>query len=263
MKISVITVCYNSIATLQDTLESILRQTYPDLESIVVDGASKDGTVELIEKYSHQLSGRMKWISEPDKGIYDAMNKGIGMATGEVIGFLNADDYYRDEAVLEDIARAFAPPHKTDAVHGNLHYINEAKEIVRTWRGTEYRPGAFRRGWSPAHPTFYCKKDCFTRYGVFDPSISSAADFELMLRFIEKNRISTTYIDRDMVFMRTGGSSTAGLRAILRNTRQNKQAFRKNGLPYPWHYGISRILYKTLSLKKPLLYFDGKGRTEH
>lgn len=185
MKISVITVCYNSIATLHDTLESILRQTYPDVESIVVDGASKDGTVELIEKYSHQFSGRMKWISEPDKGIYDAMNKGIGMATGDVIGFLNADDYYQDENVLETIAEAFAR-HGTDAVHGNLHYINGAREIVRTWRGTEYTPGSFQRGWNPAHPTFYCKKDCFTRYGGFNPAIGSAADFELMLRFIEK-----------------------------------------------------------------------------
>lgn len=190
MKISVITVCYNSIATLQDTLESILRQTYPDVESIVVDGASKDGTVELIEKYSHQFSGRMKWLSEPDKGIYDAMNKGIGMATGDVIGFLNADDYYQDENVLKAIARAFAW-HGTDAVHGNLHYINGVRDTVRTWRGTEYNPGSFQRGWSPAHPTFYCKKGCFIRYGGFDPSIGSAADFELMLRFIEKNRIST------------------------------------------------------------------------
>ena len=207
MKISVITVCYNSIATLQDTLESILRQTYPDMESIVVDGASKDGTVELIEKYSHQFSGRMKWLSEPDKGIYDAMNKGISMATGDIIGFLNADDYYQDGGVLETIAEAFAR-HGADAVHGNLHYINGAREIVRTWRGTEYRPGSFQRGWCPAHPTFYCKRDCFTRYGGFDPAIGSAADFELMLRFIEKNHISTAYIDRDMVFMRTGGSST-------------------------------------------------------
>ncbi|MCC8125644.1 MAG: glycosyltransferase, partial [Akkermansia sp.] len=226
IKISVITVSYNSIATLQDTLESILRQTYPDVESIVVDGVSKDGTVELIEKYSHQFSGRMKWLSEPDKGIYDAMNKGIGMATGDVIGFLNADDYYQDENVLEAIAEAFAR-HGKEAIHGNLHYINGAREIVRTWRGTEYTPGSFQRGWNPAHPTFYCKKDCFTRYGGFDPAIDSAADFELMMRFIEKNRISTAYMDRDMVFIRTGVSITAGLRAILRNTRQNKQAFKK------------------------------------
>lgn len=127
----------------------------------------------------------MKWLSEPDKGIYDAMNKGISMATGDIIGFLNADDYYQDGGVLETIAEAFAR-HGADAVHGNLHYINGAREIVRTWRGTEYRPGSFQRGWCPAHPTFYCKRDCFTRYGGFDPAIGSAADFELMLRFIEK-----------------------------------------------------------------------------
>ena len=181
------------------------------------------------------------------------MNEGIGMATGDVIGFLNADDYYQDENVLKAIARAFAW-HGTDAVHGNLHYINGVRDTVRTWRGTEYSPGSFQRGWSPAHPTFYCKKGCFIRYGGFDPSIGSAADFELMLRFIEKNRISTTYIDRDMVFMRTGGSSTSGLRAILRNTRQNKQAFRKNGIPYPWHYGVTRLLAKAGSMRNPILY---------
>lgn len=129
MKISVITVCYNSIATLQDTLESILRQTYPDMESIVVDGASKDGTVELIEKYSHQFSGRMKWLSEPDKGIYDAMNKGISMATGDIIGFLNADDYYQDGGVLETIAEAFAR-HGADA---------------RTWQSALHQRGKGNR----------------------------------------------------------------------------------------------------------------------
>ncbi|MFR4315042.1 MAG: glycosyltransferase, partial [Akkermansia sp.] len=111
------------------------------------------------------------------------------------------------------------------------------------------------RGWCPAHPTFYCKKDCFTRYGGFDPSIGSAADFELMLRFIEKNRVSTAYIDRNMVFMRTGGSSTAGLRAILRNTRQNRQAFRKNSLPCPWHYGVTRLLSKAGTTGNPVRYF--------
>lgn len=152
------------------------------------------------------------------------------------------------------IAGAFAQ-HGTDAVHGNLHYINAARKVVRTWRGTDYKPGSFQRGWCPAHPTFYCKKDCFTRYGGFDPSIGSAADFELMLRFIEKNRVSTAYIDRNMVFMRTGGSSTAGLRAILRNTRQNRQAFRKNSLPCPWHYGVTRLLSKAGTTGNPVRYF--------
>lgn len=119
---------------------------------------------------------RMKWVSEPDEGIYDAMNKGILMATGDVVGFLNGDDYYQDNRVLEDIARAFSE-NGTDAVHGNLSYINSERKVVRTWQGSPYRPGAFQRGWNPAHPTFYCTRECFERYGLFDPSIGSAADF--------------------------------------------------------------------------------------
>lgn len=254
MKITVVTVCYHSAATLRDTLESVLAQSWEDYEYIVVDGGSTDGTRDILQSFEARFHGRLKWVSEPDNGIYDAMNKGVRMSSGDVIGFLNADDYYQDNRVLEAIAAAFAQ-HGTDAVHGNLHYINGAQKVVRTWRGTAYLPGAFQRGWCPAHPTFYCKTDCFTRYGGFDPSIGSAADFELMLRFIEKNRISTAYIDRDMVFMRTGGSSTAGLRAILRNTRQNRQAFRKNSLPCPWHYGVTRLLSKAGTTNNPIRYF--------
>ncbi len=254
MKITVITVCRNSAATLQDTLESVLAQSWTGYEFLVVDGGSTDGTLEMLQDVEGRFHGRLKWISEPDNGIYDAMNKGVRMSSGDVVGFLNADDYYQDNGVLETIAGAFAQ-HGTDAVHGNLHYINAARKVVRTWRGTDYKPGSFQRGWCPAHPTFYCKKDCFTRYGGFDPSIGSAADFELMLRFIEKNRVSTAYIDRNMVFMRTGGSSTAGLRAILRNTRQNRQAFRKNSLPCPWHYGVTRLLSKAGTTGNPVRYF--------
>lgn len=255
MKISVITVCYNSIATLQDTLESVLKQTYPDVEYIVVDGASNDGTVGVIEKYTDQFSDRMKWISEPDKGIYDAMNKGIGMATGDVIGFLNADDYYQDNRVLEDIAQAFLT-HQTDAVHGNLSFISLQRSITRVWKGSPYAPKAFQKGWNPAHPTFYCRRKCFELYGIFDPSIGSAADFELMLRFIEKHRIITHYMNRFMVYMRTGGASTTGFGAVFRNTTQNKRAFASNGIPCPWHYGVTRILRKIVSLKNPLKYFQ-------
>lgn len=253
MKITVVTVCRNSAATLRDTLESVLEQSWTGYEYLVIDGGSSDGTRDMLQGFEERFQGRLNWISEPDNGIYDAMNKGVRMSSGDVIGFLNADDYYRDNGVLESLAGAFSR-HGTDAVHGNLHYINGDRNIVRSWRGTDYKPGAFQRGWCPAHPTFYCKKDCFTRYGGFDPSIGSAADFELMLRFIEKHRISTAYIDRDMVFMRTGGSSTAGLRAIWRNTRQNKQAFRKNSLPYPWHYGATRLLAKAASTRNPIHY---------
>lgn len=244
MKISIITACFNSAATLLDTLESVRSQSYGDYELIVVDGGSTDGTVAMLADYEKHFGGRMRWISEPDKGIYDAMNKGIAMATGDVIGFLNSDDYYFDNDVLKDIVAEFVAHPVADAVHGDLLFINAKRKVVRTWRGSDYRPGAFQRGWMPAHPTFYCKRACYSAFGSFLPEIGSAADFEIMLRFIEKHRISTTYIPRHFIYMRTGGSSTSGIRAILRNTRQNLAAFRQNNIPCPWHYAISRFTAK-------------------
>ena len=142
MKISIITVCFNNASTLRDTMRSVLGQTHPDMEYIVVDGASTDGTVSILREMEPLFRSRMKWVSEPDEGIYDAMNKGILMATGDVVGFLNGDDYYQDNRVLEDIARAFSE-NGTDAVHGNLSYINSERKVVRTWQGSPYRPGAF------------------------------------------------------------------------------------------------------------------------
>lgn len=243
-KISIITVCYKSVSTLRDTLESVLTQAYSNYEYIVVDGNSKDGTTDLLRDYESRYEGRLRWISEPDHGIYDAMNKGIRMAAGDVIGFLNADDYYHDEQVLSDIAAAFDDSDSPDAVHGSLSFINASRRVVRRWKGTPYAPGAFQRGWMPAHPTFYCKRECFERYGSFEPSIGSAADFELMLRFVEKHRISLRCLSREFIYMRTGGSSTSGFRAVLRNTRQNQEAFRRNGIPCPWHYPFTRLLGK-------------------
>lgn len=254
MKISVITVCYNSVNTLQDTLESVLGQTYDDMEHIIVDGNSSDGTVELIRRYEIRYQGKLRWISEADGGIYGAMNKGIALAKGDVIGFLNADDYYQDNQVLADIADALSD-NLIDAVFANLAYINEEREVVRTWKGSPYVSGAFQKGWNPAHPTFYCRKSIFDKMGIFDTSISSAADFELMLRFIEKERISTKYLNRNMVYMRIGGSSTLGLHSILRNTKQNMQAFSQNGLHCPFHYPVSRIIGKFFTIKSFIKYF--------
>ncbi len=248
MKISVITVCFNSAVTLRDTLESVLKQSCTDYELIVVDGGSTDSTLELLREYEPKFEGRMSWFSDADKGIYDAMNKGIAMARGEIIGFLNSDDYYYDEHVIRDIVSAFENNPSSDAIHGNLQYINTQGKICRIWQGKDYRPGAFQKGWMPAHPTFYCKRFCFTQFGNFDLSIGSAADFELMLRFIEKHRITTNYINRFFIYMRTGGSSTSGIRAVLRNTRQNQQAFRKNGILIPWYYPLSRFKSKISQL---------------
>ena len=252
MKISIITACFNSAATLLDTLESVRSQSYPDYELIVIDGGSTDGTVAMLADYEKHFGGRMKWISEKDGGIYYAMNKGIAMATGDVIGFLNSDDYYFDNEVLQDIANAFGSHPATDAIHGDLLFINANRKVVRRWKGKEYAPGAFQRGWMPAHPTFYCRRSCYEQFGVFAPEIGSAADFEIMLRYIEKHRISTTYIPRNFIYMRTGGSSTSGIRAILRNTKQNILAFNLNNIDYPWHYGVSRFLPKVANILQVL-----------
>lgn len=248
MKISIITACFNSAATLPDTLESVLSQCYTNYELIVVDGASTDGTVDILKDYEGRFGGRMRWISERDGGIYYAMNKGIAMATGDVIGFLNSDDYYFDNEVLQDIAAAFETASGSDAIHGDLLFINANRKVVRRWKGRGYVPGAFQRGWMPAHPSFYCRRSCYEQFGSFAPEIGSAADFEIMLRFIEKHHISTTYISRHFVYMRTGGSSTAGIRAILRNTKQNIEAFKRNGIAYPWHYSVSRFIIKIKSM---------------
>lgn len=244
MKISIITACFNSAATLLDTLESVRSQSYGNYELIVVDGGSTDGTVAMLADYEKHFGGRMRWISEPDDGIYYAMNKGIDMATGDVIGFLNSDDYYFDHDVLKDIAEAFVAQPAADAIHGDLLFINAKRKVVRTWSGSDYTLGAFQRGWMPAHPTFYCKRECYAAFGSFLPEIGSAADFEIMLRFIEKHHIRTRHIKRHFIYMRTGGSSTSGIRAILRNTRQNLAAFRLNNIHCPWHYAISRFTAK-------------------
>ena len=249
MKISIITVCFNSAATLLDTLESVRSQSYGDYELIVVDGGSSDGTVAMLADYEKHFGGRMRWLSEPDKGIYDAMNKGIAMSTGDVIGFLNSDDYYFDNEVLHDIATAFKQNPDIDAVHGNLDFINEKREVVRIWRGSPYRPRIFNTGWAPAHPTFYCRRNCFERFGGFDISLTCSADFELMLRFIEKNKITTLFLDHNFIKMRVGGESTSGISSLLRSRYQLKQAFRKNQLSYPFLYYLRRTITKITTLR--------------
>lgn len=256
MKLSLITVTYNSSITLRDTFQSVLNQTYPDIEYIIVDGASKDNTVSIIKEYESKFQERMKWISEPDKGLYDAMNKGIRMATGDVVGILNSDDLFMDNRVLEDIAKAFDA--STDAVFGNLYFVNQedVNQIVRVWKGSPYK--SFKSGWHPAHPTFYVRRGAYEKYGVFDTSFNVSADFELMLRLIEKHGIRTKYLDRYMVRMRMGGESTKSIKNIIKGNRNIMQAFHKNGISVSPLYPVYRLLPKVidrimymLRLRKP------------
>ncbi len=246
MKISIITVSYNSENTLSNTIESVLSQGFSDIEYIIVDGCSKDGTTAIIKSAESSFNGRMKWVSEPDKGLYDAMNKGIKIATGDVIGILNSDDLFYDSNVLRDIALAF--DENTDALFGNLYFVksDDVHCIVRAWKGSTY--SSFKKGWHPAHPTFYVRREVYEKYGGFDISFDVSADFELMLRFIEKNRIRTKYLDRYMVKMRMGGESTRNIANIIRGNRNIIRAFRKNDIQVSWAYPIYRLFPKVVSL---------------
>lgn len=252
MKISIITAAFNSGATLRDTLESVLRQTHRDVEHIIKDGGSSDNTLEIAESFRRRYADAGKSlviVSERDGGLYDAMNKGIAMATGDVIGILNSDDFYASEIVLETIAERIVD---VDAVYGNLDFIDfhDVNKIIRQWNGSQYEIGGFFKGWHPAHPTFYARKKCFESYGCFDTTFDVSADFELMFRFIEKNRIRNKYIPITFVKMRYGGESTGSIGKIIQGNKNVLRAFRKNGFKVPLFYLFRRLFPKLLNIIK-------------
>jgi glycosyltransferase len=230
MKISIITATYNSALTVRDTLACIRQQQYPDIEHIMVDGRSTDRTLEIVSQFPHVA----KIISEKDKGIYDAMNKGIGMATGDVVGILNSDDMYTDPHVLSHVADAFQDP-GVMTVYADLQYVHadNPDKVLRTWNSGPYRKKNFYFGWMPPHPTFFVRKEVYERAGLFNLSLRSAADYELMLRVLLKHEFSSTYIPRVIVKMRAGGMSNASLGNRLRANKEDRLAWKLNGLePY-------------------------------
>lgn len=232
MKISIITATYNSGKTVGDTLKSVLAQTYHDYELLVVDGASKDNTLEVVKNMEPLFEGKMRYISEPDKGIYDAMNKGIRMASGDVIGILNSDDFYTSDDALACIAWTLENE-KVDAVYGDIHYVDDEdlKKCVRYYSSKPFRRWMMRLGFMPAHPSFYCRKEVYEKYGAFDAeNYRVAADFENLLRLIFVNKIKTHYINKDFVTMRTGGASSSGLESHKRIMRDHLKALKKNGV---------------------------------
>lgn len=245
MKISLITVTFNSSQTLRDTIQSVVYQNYTDIEYIIVDGLSTDSTIDIIKEYEPLFNGRMKWISEKDKGIYDAMNKGITMSTGDIVGVLNSDDVFYDTNVLSDIASAFLHQ-QVKAVFADLKFVSSRNlnSVVRVWKGSSYRPNSFKKGWHPAHPTFYAKRSVYEKYGVFDLSFNVSADFELMLRFIAKYQISTYYLNRYIVKMRIGGESTGSISKIVEGNRNIIRAFKKNNIPLSQFYFFYRFTPK-------------------
>lgn len=229
MKISVITITYNSQFTVEDTINSVLSQDYPDIEYIIVDGLSKDKTMEVVNKYSNRI---LKIISEKDKGLYDALNKGIGLATGEVVGMLHSDDIFSDNRVLSTIAEAFKADASVQAVYGDLVFVSRADtgKIIRIWKAGEYREGSFLKGWMPPHPTFYVRKECYDKYGVFNTSLKLSADYELMLRMIHKHQIKVKYIPQTLVKMRMGGVSNVSFFVKLKANLEDKLAWKLNDI---------------------------------
>ena len=249
MKISIITATYNSGKTLRDTIESVLRQSYTDYEYIVKDGGSKDDTLEIVKAYAPKFGDKIKAISEPDQGIYDAMNKGIQMATGDVIGILNSDDFYTSANALQVIADTFAN-NDIDATYGDIHFVNDddLSKCVRYYSSAIFRRSFMRFGLMPAHPSFYCKKAVYEKYGSFDTSYKVAADFENLLRIIYVGNIKTKYIPKDFVTMRTGGASTAGLSSRTQIMKDHLRALKANGI-YSNVFLLSlRYVYKLYEL---------------
>lgn len=244
MKFSLITVTYNSGATLVDTFISVLNQTYTDIEYIVVDGLSTDNTTDIIKQYEPMFKGRMKWISEKDQGLYDAMNKGFRMAKGDIIGIINSDDILACNTAIQQVVEIFQLNNKIDCVYADLYYVaqNDINKIVRHWINGHQR--AFNKGWHPAHPTFYVKKEVYDRCGVFDLSFKFAADFELMLRLVEKEKITLRYLSKPLVKMRLGGTTSKNLINILKGNKECIEAFKKNNIHISLFYPFFRILPK-------------------
>ena len=206
MKITLITVTYNSGKTIADCMESVLSQNYDNYEYLVIDGGSTDHTVEVIKQYEEKFQGRMRWVSERDKGIYDAMNKGIKMATGDVVGILNSDDYFTSSDVFETISKNFDIS-VSDAIYGDIHFVHDGApdKCVRYYSSKLFHPFWLRFGFMPAHPSFYCKRSVFEQYGLYRLDYKIGADYEMMVRLLKKHKIRAKYLKKDFVTMRIGG----------------------------------------------------------
>ena len=227
MKVSIVTVSYNAEKTIADTVNSVLSQSYHDIEYIIVDGASKDKTLEVLETFE---KGKFKLISEPDKGLYDAMNKGLGLATGDIIGILNADDVFSENGVVQEVVNKMNDS-GADCLYSDLNYVkDDLKTIVRKWVSGNYVKGAFKKGWMPPHPTFYVKRECYEKYGTFNLDFKTSADYELMLRFIHKHELSVVYLPKTTILMRVGGQSNASIKNRIRANKEDRAAWKVNGL---------------------------------
>ncbi len=228
LKVSIITVCYNSAETIEDTILSVVSQDYASIEYIIIDGKSSDTTLSIIEKYNSKIT---KVLSEKDDGIYFAINKGISLASGDIIAVLHADDVYYSNHVISDVVNTFTEKN-TDTVYGNLYYVDriDTSKIKRQWISGGYTKKSFLKGWMPPHPSFFVRKKCYDKFGVFNTSLHSASDYELMLRFLFKHNCSASYLPQVLVKMRVGGKSNVSLMNRIKANREDKKAWLMNEL---------------------------------
>ena len=253
MLVSIITVSYNSESTIRKTIESVLAQTYDSIEYIIVDGASKDNTVAVAKEYEARFREKgyqYRIVSEPDKGIYDAMNKGIAMATGDVVGILNSDDFFTCDSVVECVSEEFKKDTALDAIYGDIHFVKDEDltRCTRYYSSAYFKPWLLRFGFMPAHPSFYVRKGVYEKYGLYDLSFRTSSDFEMMVRLFGKNKIKSKYIHRDFVTMRDGGESTAGIEAKKKVNRDIAASLKKHGIYTCQAFQWVRYLWKAVEL---------------
>jgi glycosyltransferase involved in cell wall biosynthesis len=242
MKLSLITVTRNSGQYLEDSIKSVVGQTYKDIEFIIIDGKSNDNTIDIIKKYENYIH---HWISEPDRGMYDAINKGMQLSTGDIIGILNSDDIFDNNDVVAAIVKTFVEQ-QVDSIYGDLEYVeqHDVKKVYRIWKGRPYIRRRFLLGWMPAHPTFYFKRKLYEAYGGYENHYYSAADYELMCRYLYKFKSSSFYLPKFIVRMRRGGQSNGSLKMRLRANRRDYLAMKKNNIPFAFIVSILKPLSK-------------------
>ncbi len=240
MKISIITSVYNNKDTVAESIESVLSQTYDNIDYIIVDGASTDGTVDVIKNYQSNIS---TFVSEPDDGIYDGLNKGIALATGDIIGFLHSDDIYQNKQVIEKVVQAFKDE-QVDSIYGDLTYVSkdDTSNVIRYWKSGDFSVKKLSRGWMPPHPTFFVKREIYEKRGSFDTSFKIAADYDIILRFLGKYLITTHYIPEILIRMRVGGESNKSLKNLFLKSKDDLRAMKKNKIGH-----LNSLLIKNIS----------------
>jgi len=248
MKVSLITASFNSEQFIEDTIISVINQTFKNIEYIIIDGKSHDNTINIVNRYKNHIA---KIISEKDNGIYDAMNKGIAIASGDIIGFINSDDFYTDNSVIENIVKLFLSSNP-DALYADIFYISRKNKnkIIRHWTTDKYQPNSMTKGWHPPHPTLFVKKDIYNKYGGFNTKYSLAADFELMLRLFEKYKISSVYYPKPIIKMRTGGATSKNISNIIKQNIECLNAFKDNNIEVSPFYPVTRLYSKFIQLLK-------------